>query len=201
MVGDIANRVDLLNTVRAKLDVGREVSHALVLEERALDESRLNDALLALSGLEQRLSEARASHGHGEGGRASAALGLHDLVTAELHALHVLVALGALEGVAGLAEERDDGLAGVAADDGDVLVGRVGALELGDEAGGADDVEGGDTEETLRVVDALALEDLGGDRDGAVDRVGDDQDVGVRAVLGAGLGEVADDRGVGVEEV
>jgi len=57
----------------------------------------------------------------------------------------------------------------VATDDGDVLVGGVGALELGDEAGGADDVEGGDTEETLRVVDTPGLEDLGRDRDGGVD--------------------------------
>jgi len=199
--GHVANRVNLLDTVRAKLDVGGEVSHALVLEERALNESRLNDALLALRSLEQGLGEARTSHSHGQSSRAGAALGLHDLVTTKLHALDVLVALGALEGVSGLAEQRDDGLARVAADDCDVLVGWVGALELGDEAGGADYVEGGDAEEALWVVDALALEDLGGDGDGAVDRVGDDEDVGVRAVLGAGLGEVADDGGVGVEEV
>lgn len=57
----------------------------------------------------------------------------------------------------------------MAADDGDVLLGWVGALDLGDEAGGADDVEGGDTEQLLWVVDATGLEDLGGDWDGRVD--------------------------------
>jgi hypothetical protein len=72
---------------------------------------------------------------------------------------------------------------------------------LGDEAGGADDVEGGHAEELLGVVDTLALEDLGCDRDGAVDGVGDDEDVGVGAVVGGVFGEVADDGGVGVEEV
>lgn len=57
----------------------------------------------------------------------------------------------------------------MATDDGDGLVGGVGALDLRDEAGGTDDVKGGDTEEALGVVDALALEDLGDDGDGGVD--------------------------------
>jgi len=107
----------------------------------------------------------------------------------------------ALEVVAALAEQRDDGLAGVATNDNDVLVGRVGALVLGDEARGADDVKGGDTEQAAGVVDTGLLQNLGGDGDGAVDRVGDDQDVGVGAVLGDRLGEVTDDGGVGVEQV
>jgi hypothetical protein len=59
----------------------------------------------------------------------------------------------------------------VAADDGDVLLSWVRALDLGDEAGGADDVEGGDAEQLLGVVDASGLEDLGGDGDGRVDLV------------------------------
>lgn len=57
----------------------------------------------------------------------------------------------------------------MATDDGDFLVGRVGGLDLGDEAGGTDDIKGGDTEEALGVVDALGLEDLGDDGDGGVD--------------------------------
>jgi hypothetical protein len=57
----------------------------------------------------------------------------------------------------------------VATNDGDVLVGGVGALELGNEAGSADDVKGGDTKEALRVVDTPGLEDLGSDRDRGVD--------------------------------
>lgn len=54
-------------------------------------------------------------------------------------------------------------------DNGDLLVGGVGALELGDETRGADDVKGGDTEETLGVVDTLGLVNLGDDGDGRVD--------------------------------
>jgi hypothetical protein len=89
----------------------------------------------------------------------------------------------------------------VATDDDDVLVRWVGALQLADEAAGTDDIESGDTEQTLGVVDTLALEDLGGDWDGAVDWVGDNEDVGVWAGVCGGFREVADDRGVGVEEV
>lgn len=57
----------------------------------------------------------------------------------------------------------------MAADNSNVLVGWVGALDLRDEAGGTDDVERSDTEEALGIVDALGLENLGCDRDGGVD--------------------------------
>ena len=77
--------------------------------------------------------------------------------------------VGAQVGVVALGEEGDDGDAGVAADDGDVLVLGVGALDLGDEAGGADDVEGGDAEEGLWVVDSAELVDFTADWDGGVD--------------------------------
>lgn len=53
------------------------------------------------------------------------------------------------------------------------LIGRVGALDLGDEAGSTDNIEGGDPEETLRVVDTLGLEDLGNNGDGGVDLFGE----------------------------
>ena len=201
VLGDLANGVDLLDTVGAELDVGGEEVNALVLVQRGLDERGLNDVLLALGSLEKGLGEAGTGHGHGEGGRASTALGLDDLVTAELDALDVVGEGLALEVVAALAEERDDSLAGVAADDNNVLVGRVGVLDLGDEARGADNVEGGDTEQTAGVVDTGLLQDLGGDGNGAVDRVGDDQDVGVGAVLSDRLGEVTNNGGVGVEQV
>jgi len=83
----------------------------------------------------------------------------------------------------------------------DVLVRWVGVLELADEAARTYDVQGSDTEEALRVVDVLALEDLGADGHRAVDGVGDDEHVGVWAGIGGGFGEVADDGGIGVEEV
>jgi hypothetical protein len=57
----------------------------------------------------------------------------------------------------------------VTANDGDGLAGGVGLLDLGDEAGGTDNVEGGNTEETLGVVDTTGLVDLGNDGDGGVD--------------------------------
>ena len=167
---DLANLVDLLNTVGAELDLGGEEVNTLVLEERAVYECGLNDALLALGGLEERLGEAGTGHGHGEGGRASTVLGLDDLVTTELDAVHELVAGLALKvGVVGLGKERDDGDTGVTTDDGDELVGGVGLLDLGDEAGSTDNVKSGDTEETLGVVDAAGLEDLGNNGDGGVD--------------------------------
>jgi hypothetical protein len=169
VVCDLANRVDLFYTVGAELNVGGEVVTALVLEQRRVDKGGLNDVLLTLSSLEERLGETGTGHGHGESGRASTVLGLDDLVTTELDAVNVLFELLALEVVAGLGEEGNDGGAGVTTNDGDVLSGGVGALELGDEARGTDNVEGGDTEEALRVVDALGLEDLGGDGDGGVD--------------------------------
>jgi hypothetical protein len=169
VVGDLADGVDLLHAVGAELDVGREVVATLVLVQRGVDKGGLDDILLALGGLEQALGEAGTSHGHGERGRTGTVLGLHDLVTTELDAADVLGELLAGEVVAGLREEGDDSGTGVAADDSDVLVGRVGALDLRDEAGGADDIEGGDTEEALGVIDALGLEDLGGDGDGGVD--------------------------------
>lgn len=169
MVSDLAHGVNLLHTARSKLNVGCEVVTTLVLEERALNERRLNDTLLTLLSLEQALGETGSSHSHRQSSRSSTTLGLDDLITAELHTLNVCVTLSALKVVAGLGEERNDGGAGVTTNDGDVLVGRVGALDLGDEAGGTDDVKSGDTEEALGVVDALVLEDLGGDGDGRVD--------------------------------
>lgn len=197
---NLADGQDLLNTVGAELDLGGEEVNALVLVQRGVNESGLNDTLLALSGAQERLSHAGTGHGHGEGGRASTVLGLDDLVTTELDTVDELL-VGGQVGVLRLAEEGHNGDTRVATNNGDVLVGGVGTLELGDEARGTDDVEGGNTEEALGVVDTAGLEDLGNDGDGGVDGVGDDEDVGLRAGLGAGLGQVADDGGVGVEQI
>ena len=169
VVCDLANWMDLLDTIWTELNERGEEVAAAILVEWAVDESWLDNTLLALSSLEQALGEASTGHGHGEGSRSSTILGLDDLVTTELHTVDVGVELLALQVVAGLRQKWDDGLAGVTTDDGDALVGWVGALDLGDEAGGTDNVKGGDTKETLGVVDTLGLEDLGGDGDGGVD--------------------------------
>jgi hypothetical protein len=210
--------VDLLDTVGAELDVGGEVLASSILVQRGVDECGFNDVLLALGSLEQALGEARTSHGHGESGGTGTILGLDDLVTTELYAADILGELVTREVEAGLREKGHNGGARVTANDGDVLVGRVGVAELGDEARGADNIEGGHTEEALGVVDTLGLEDLGGDGDGGVDletsielphvfqklpayRVRDDQDVGLGGVVSNGLGQIADDGGVGVEQI
>lgn len=216
--GDVADGVDLLNTVGAELDLAGKEVDALVLVERAVDKGGLNDTRLALGSLEQRLGEASGSHGHGEGGRAGAALCLDNFVTAKLDALDVVVELLAGEVLAGLAEKGDNGSTRVTANDRHVLCSRVGVVDLRDEARGTHNVESRDTEHALGVVDTGRLEDLGGDGDGGVDlvlvsaprlsggisrpyRVGDDQNVGVGRSLGSSLGEVADNGGVCVEEV
>ena len=197
---DLADGVDLGDTLGAELDLGAEEVDTLVLVERGVDKGGLDDALLALGGAEDGLGHAGTGHGHGEGGGTGTVLGLDDLVTAKLDALDEL-SVGGQVGVVALAEEGHNGDARVTADDGDVLVLGVGALELGDEAAGADNVEGGDAKEGLGVVDAAGLENLCADGDGGVDGVGDDEDLGVGGGLGDGLGQVADDGGVGVEEV
>ena len=194
--------MDLLDTLGAELDLAGEELDALVLVERALDEGRLDNALDTLGGLEQALGKAGTGHGHGESSAASTTLGLDDLVTTELNTVDELGELLTLDGAAvALADQWDDGDTAVATNDDNVLIGRVGVLDLGDESRGADDVEGGDTEQALRVVDALGLEDLGGDGDGRVDGIGNDEDVGLGGSIGDGLGQVTNNGGVRVEEV
>jgi hypothetical protein len=97
-----------------------------------------------------------------------------------------------------LAQEGDNGDTRVTTDDGDLDILGVGVLDLTQESRSSNNVEGGNSEQSLLVKDTSLLEDLGEDGDGGVDRVGDDQDVSLGCVLGNGLGKVSDDRGVGV---
>lgn len=167
---DLPNRVNLLDTVGAELNARSEEFNALVLVVRAVNKGGLNDALDALSSLEERLGETSTGESHGESGRAGTILGLDNFVTAELDTVDQGVASLALNvGVVGLGDERDNSHTRVTADNGHFLVGRVSILDLGDESRGADNVEGGNTEETLGVVDPLGLEDLSNNRDGRVD--------------------------------
>jgi hypothetical protein len=57
----------------------------------------------------------------------------------------------------------------VATNNSDVLVCGIGSLDLGNESGGTDDVQCGDTKESLGVVDTGLLVHLGADGDGRVD--------------------------------
>lgn len=164
---DLADGQDLLDTVGAKLNLAGEEFNALVLVQRGVDESRLDNAFLASSSTEERVSHAGTSHGHGKSGGTGSVLGLDDLVTAKLDSVDKL-GVGAQVGVSALAEERDDGDTGVSTDDGDLLVLGVSLLNLRNEAAGADNVQGGDAKEGLGVVDTTGLEDLGTDGNGRV---------------------------------
>jgi hypothetical protein len=81
-----------------------------------------------------------------------------------------------------LAQKRNDGDTRVTTNDGDLGGGGVGTLDFGDESGGTDDIQSGDTEQALGVVDTVLAESLSNDGDSRVDRVGDDQDVGLGGV-------------------
>jgi hypothetical protein len=119
---------------------------------------RLDNSRLAGKGsLEDEVSELGTGLGHREGGRSKTVLGLDNLVTTELDALDKGVA-GLLvvedrsgELGVGLGKDGDDGVARVSANDGDVVLGRVGGLagNLRGEGGSTDNVKGGDTEEAI----------------------------------------------------
>lgn len=161
--------MDLLDTVGAEFDLGGEEINALVLVQWAVHEGRLHHSLFALGGLQQALRKSSTSHGHGESCRTGTVLGLDHLITAELDSVDQGIKLLARDvGVARLRDQGHDSDTRVATHNGDVLIHGIGALDLRDEAGGTDDIEGGDTEQTLGVVDTLALEDLGADGDGRV---------------------------------
>lgn len=87
-----------------------------------------------------------------EAGRISIVLGLDDLVIAEVDAVGqgIQLVVGCLDGRLGLVEERDNGLASVAANDGNEGLRWVfGADDALSEGLAMDDVEGGDAEELL----------------------------------------------------
>lgn len=167
---DLANLVDLLDTIWAQGNLAGEEINTLGLVERALDEGRLDNVGLAIKSAQNTLRKSCTSHSHGQSSRTGAVLGLDNLVTTKLDAVHEVVELLAGDvTVAGLGDERDNGDTGMATNNDDVLIGRIGALDLGDEAGGTDDIEGGDTEEALGIVDALGLVDFTADGNCRVD--------------------------------
>lgn len=114
----------------------------------------------------------------------------------------VILVSGDVQGGGSFAEEGDNGLARVTTNNRDLGLGGVLLARVFlDEGLSADNVEGGHTEEALRVKDASGFEHLSGNRDGRVDGVGDDQDEGLGGELGNALDEVADNAGVDLEQV
>ena len=156
MLSQLADRVDLLNTIWAKLDIGGEELNTLILVQRAVDEGRLDNTSLALGSLQQALSKAGTGHSHGQSCRACTILGLDDFVTTKLNAVDQGVQLVASDvTVARLGDQGNDCDARVASNDCDVLVCGIGALDLGDESRCSNNIEGCDTKEALGVVDSL----------------------------------------------
>lgn len=76
--------------------------------------------------------------------------------------------LGEVDRGLALGDEGDDGDSGVSTDDGNIDLGGVQALGLTNEGVGADNVQGGDTEDPVGVVDTSLLEYLRGDGNSAV---------------------------------
>lgn len=98
------------------------------------------------------------SIGHGESGRSSTILSLHDLITTELYALDQLgqLVLGDLHSRLGLAEQWHDSLARVTTNDWNGEILRVVCANDGCHEGlSADNIESGNAKESLGVEDTL----------------------------------------------
>lgn len=146
---DLADGVDLLNTVGTELNVGGKEINALLGKDLGLDEGGLDNVLLAANGgLEKGVGEAGTSESHGEGSGTGTVLGLDDLITTELDAVGQGLDLLLSELVARLGEKGNNGDTRVSSNDGDLGILSGDLLDLRDEAGGTDDIEGGDTEQS-----------------------------------------------------
>ncbi len=213
-----------LNGDGEEVDTGLRLDLLTAGDTREVDIAGLNKALSTLGSLEQLLGKPTkvmlvrtdtqrqvspqfspvAGISHGESGGAKTVLGLDNLITAELDTVHerIVLVIGDRDRRGNLAEERDNGLSRVTANDRDGQLLGVGFPgDFSNEGLGTDNVEGGNTEEALGVEDALGLEDLGGNRDSRVDGVGDDEDEGLGGDLGSDLDEALDDTGVDVEQI
>jgi hypothetical protein len=114
----------------------------------------------------------------------------------------IVTVSGDLEAGGNLAEQRNNGLARVATNNGNGgISGVLHAGELLGESLGTNNVQGGHTEQTLGVEDTGSLKDLGGDGDGRVHRVGDNEDESLGGKLGDALDETFHDSGINLEKV
>ena len=86
----------------------------------------------------------------------------------------------------------------MATDNSDGCLERVRSSDASEEARGADDVEGCDTEKLAGVKGAGFFEDGGNDRDSRVYGVGDDKDMSSGGDAGDGGGKVANNACVGL---
>ena len=147
MLGELAYIVDLLDAIWTELNLGGEEFDTLILVQWAVDEGALYHALLTLGSLQQALREARTGHSHRKCSRSITIFGLDYLITTKLNAADKGIELLASDvAMTGLRDQRHNGDARVSTNNGDVLVGWIGSLNLGHKSGGTDDIEGSDTE-------------------------------------------------------
>lgn len=140
---NLANGLELLDTVLAQLDIDGKVGQVLVdlsldllttasvgfeVDVRGSDNSRLS----LKGGTDDLVGEFGTGLGHGEGGRTSSSLGLDDLVTSELDSVHKSTALfrvpekrGGKGGLA-LGKQGQNRVSSVSSDDGDDVLGGLG---------------------------------------------------------------------------
>lgn len=74
-------------------------------------------------------------------------------------------------------------------------------FEFSNESLRTDNVQSGDTEDTLGVVHTIVLVDFSSNRNSRVDRVGDDGDEGLGADLSGSFSQITDNSGVDVEKI
>mmetsp|Transcript_9536 Transcript_9536/g.21699 ORF Transcript_9536/g.21699 Transcript_9536/m.21699 type:complete len:455 (+) Transcript_9536:427-1791(+) len=188
----------LHDTALAEDHLGREVGQ---VRDGGGDVRALR-ALPAGETREDRLAQPRARIGHGECRAALATLGVDDIGARVLHMLVEVGDLVCLDGLGHLVlgEEREDRLAGVAANDWHVDEVGVLAGDFAHELVRTDDVEGGDAD-NLGWIQALLLVELSHGRHHGVHGVHDEGDNRLRAELGARADEALRDVRVRLEEI
>lgn len=197
---NLPNIMNLLHTIRTQLHLTSKEIHSLVLIQRTIHKSGLNNTLLSLCSLQQALREPRACHRHRQCRGSSSILRGHYLITSELDAFEEIL-LAYEIGMRGLREQWYDGDARVAAYNNNILIYGIGPLQLRHKSTSSHDIQCRNTEQSLRVINACLLEDLCNDWHSAVDRVRNNEDVCIGSGFSGGFGEIADNGGVGVEEV
>ena len=100
-----------------------------------------------------------------------------------------------------LAEEGENGDAGVAANDWDINLVHIYACLFRVKGLGTHNIQGGNTKETFLVVDAHLFQCLSSNWDGGVDWVGDDVEESTRAVFSASFNQALDNASIDLEEI
>lgn len=164
----------------------------------------LDNARLAIHGLDDIFRKFVARVGHGESSRTGPRLGLDDFVAAKLRpdreGFQFLVRRAKARD---FGKEGQNGNTGVSANDRDFRERRRirHPHVRGDKGIGTTDIQSGDTAELGRIVDARRLQDFGGNGDGRIDRVGNNGQDGVGTKLRTTLHEGPDNARVRVEQI